>query len=132
MQTVFDSICFLYPDDGEGSRFDRMFPPLGLELVAAGVRDCVRQRCLVDLRFDTHWQQHITRETDLVAISMLWDKPVEEVLAMVGRIRERHPGIRVVAGGRVAEANRHALVLSLIHISEPTRPMKESRMPSCA
>ena len=110
MQTVFDSICFLYPDDGEGSRFDRMFPPLGLELVAAGVRDCVRQRCLVDLRFDTHWQQHITRETDLVAISMLWDKPVKEVLAMVGRIRARHPGIRVVAGGRVAEANRHALV----------------------
>jgi hypothetical protein len=37
----------------------------------------VRQQCLVDLRFDTDWQQHINRDTDLLAISMLWDKPVQ-------------------------------------------------------
>jgi radical SAM superfamily enzyme YgiQ (UPF0313 family) len=117
MQTVFNSICFLYPDDGEGSRFDRMFPPLGLELVAAGVKDCVRDRRLVDLRFDTDWQQHITPSTDLVAISMLWDKPPGEVLALVGQLRRQRPGLRVVAGGRVAEANRRTLVTA----PEPVR-----------
>ena len=87
MQTAFDSICFLYPDNGEGSRFDRMFPPLGLELVAAGVQDCVRKRCLVDLRFDTDWQRFITADTDLVAISMLWDKPLDQILELTGQLR---------------------------------------------
>ena len=110
MQTAFDSICFLYPDNGEGSRFDRMFPPLGLELVAAGVRDCVRKRCLVDLRFDTDWQRFITTDTDLVAISMLWDKPLDQILELTGQLRSLRPGITIVAGGRVAEANQQALV----------------------
>jgi magnesium-protoporphyrin IX monomethyl ester (oxidative) cyclase len=110
MQTAYDSICFIYPDDGEGSRFDRMFPPLGLELVAAGVRDCVRERRMLDLRFERDWEHEVPAGTDLVALSMLWDKPVADILALVGRLKRLRPGVTVVAGGRVAEANRRALV----------------------
>ena len=110
MQTLFDSICFIYPDDGEGSRFDRMFPPLGLELVAAGVRDCVRERCMIDLRFETDWAERVAPDTDLVALSMLWDQPIGQIFDLVSKLRAIRPGVQVVAGGRVAEANRKALV----------------------
>ncbi len=109
-QTAFRSICFIYPDDGEGSRFDRMFPPLGLELVAAGVRDCVDKRCMIDLRFEKDWETRVPESTDLVAISMLWDKPIRDVFDLVRRLKILRPGVQVVAGGRVAEAHRERLV----------------------
>jgi radical SAM superfamily enzyme YgiQ (UPF0313 family) len=109
-QTAFQSICFIYPDDGEGSRFDRMFPPLGLELVAAGVRDCVDERCLIDLRFERDWEARVPCNADLAAISLLWDRPIRKVFDLVRRLKILRPGIQVVAGGRVAEAHRKALV----------------------
>jgi len=108
--STFRSACFIYPDDGEGSRFDRMFPPLGLELIAASVRDVIPQRFLIDLRFDKDWQQVLPPDTDLVALSFLWDMPLPRVSAMVRAIKRRRPGATVVAGGRFAEANRVALV----------------------
>jgi radical SAM superfamily enzyme YgiQ (UPF0313 family) len=106
---AFASACFIYPDDGEGSRYDRMFPPLGLELVAASVRDIIPRRFLVDLRFDRDWQQVLPPDTDIVALSYLWDMPLPRVFAMVRSIKKRRPGVTVVAGGRFAEANREVL-----------------------
>ena len=110
MTTAFDSVCFFYPDLGNGSRFDRMFPPLGLELVAAGIRDCVRDRYMIDLRFEADWEEPLPANTDLVALSLLWDMPLKPVFQLIRHLREIRPGIRVVAGGRVAESNRKALV----------------------
>jgi len=107
---AFSSACFIYPDDGEGSRFDRMFPPLGLELVAASVRDVIPQRSLIDMRFDRAWEAQLAPDTDIVALSFLWDMPLPKVFAMVRAIKRRCQGITVVAGGRFAEANRKALV----------------------
>lgn len=107
---TFDSICFIYPDRGDGSKYDRMFPPLGLEIVAAGVRDCVRRRHMIDLRFERDWERSVPADTDLAALSMLWDMPLDEVWSLVRRLRRLRPGICVVMGGRFAEANRKALV----------------------
>ena len=107
--STFGSACFIYPDDGEGSRFDRMFPPLGLELVAASVRDIIPRRFLIDLRFDRDWQQVLPPDADIVALSFLWDMPLPRVFAMVRSIKKRRPGVTVVAGGRFAEASREAL-----------------------
>lgn len=108
--STFSSACFIYPDDGEGSRFDRMFPPLGLELVAASVRNIIPRRFLIDLRFDKDWQKVLPPDADIVALSFLWDMPLPKVSAMVRSIKRRRPGVTVVAGGRFAEANREALV----------------------
>ncbi|MBI3044477.1 MAG: radical SAM protein [Betaproteobacteria bacterium] len=108
--SAFSSACFIYPDDGEGSRFDRMFPPLGLELVAASVRNIIPRRFLIDLRFDRDWQQVLPPDADIVALSFLWDMPLPRVSAMVRSIKRRRPGVTVVAGGRFAEVNREALV----------------------
>ena len=69
--SAFSPACFIYPDDGEGSRFDRMFPPLGLELVAASVRDVIPNRRLIDRRFDSDLEQQISLDTDIVALSFL-------------------------------------------------------------
>ena len=110
MTAAFDSICFLYPDRGDGSKYDRMFPPLGLEIVAAGVRDLVPRRCMIDLRFERDWEASVPGDADLAALSMLWDMPLEEVHSLVRRLRRLRPGIRVAMGGRFAEANRKALV----------------------
>ncbi len=108
--SAFSSACFIYPDDGDGSRFDRMFPPLGLELVAASVRDIIPKRFLIDRRFDKDWEEQLPPDTDIVALSFLWDMPLPQVFAMVRSIKKRRPGVTVVAGGRFAEQNRQALV----------------------
>ena len=108
--SAFSSACFIYPDDGDGSRFDRMFPPLGLELVAASVCDIIPKRYLIDLRFDKDWEELLPRDTDIVALSFLWDMPLPKVLAMIRSIKMRRLDVTVVAGGRFAEAHREALV----------------------
>ena len=108
--SVFSSACFIYPDDGDGSRFDRMFPPLGLELVAASVRDIIPRRFLIDLRFDKDWEELLPPDADIVALSFLWDMPLPKVYALIRSIKKRRPGVTVVAGGRFAEVNREALV----------------------
>ena len=110
MASAFDSICFMYPDYGDGSKYDRMFPPLGLEIVAAGVRDCVRNRFMIDLRFDREWEALVPEDTDLTALSMLWDTPIDRVHDLVRRLRRLRPDARVVMGGRYAEANRQVLI----------------------
>ncbi|MDH3748245.1 MAG: radical SAM protein [Gammaproteobacteria bacterium] len=106
----FNSIAFVYPDDGRGARFDRMFPPLGLEYVAAGVRDCFEHRSLIDFRFDENWEEQIPENCDIAALSLLWDAPIHRMLNVSRRLKEMRPGIRIVAGGRVAEVNKKALV----------------------
>ncbi len=108
--SVFDSVCFIYPDRGEGARYDRMFPPVGLEMVAGSVRDSVRERVLIDFRFDWNWAELVPANADLAALSLLWDAPVAHLLSLARRLKQMRPGIRVVAGGRVAEANREVLV----------------------
>lgn len=108
--STFKSACFIYPDDGDGSRFDRMFPPLGLELIAASVRDIVPKRFLIDRRFDRRWEELVPPDADIIALSFLWDMPLPRVFATIRSLRKRRPGVTVVAGGRFAEANREVLV----------------------
>lgn len=110
MVSAFKSVCFIYPDDGNGSRYDRMFPPLGLELVAASVRDTIPNRSMIDLRFDKKWEKLLPEDTDLVAFSFLWDMPIALVFEMVRSIKKLRPGVTVVSGGRFAEVHRKALV----------------------
>lgn len=110
MVSSFKSACFIYPDDGNSSRYDRMFPPLGLELVAASVRDSIPSRSMIDLRFDKKWEQLLPEDTDLVALSFLWDMPLPSVFKMVRSIKKLRPGVTVVCGGRFAEVNSEALV----------------------
>ena len=106
----FKSVCFVYPDRGEGSRFDRMFPPLGLEVVSAGIADIVADRCLIDFRFDEDWEALVPENADLAALSLLWDAPLRQMLDVSKRLKQMRPGITVVAGGRVAEVNKKQLV----------------------
>lgn len=65
---------------------------------------------MIDLRFENEWEDQIPANTDLVALSLLWDMPLRRILDLVRRLKELRPGVRVAAGGRVAEANRKALV----------------------
>jgi radical SAM superfamily enzyme YgiQ (UPF0313 family) len=110
MTPAFKSVCFIYPDDGNGSRYDRMFPPLGLELVAASVRNRIPHRYLIDRRFDKDWEKQVPENTDLVAFSFLWDMPLAKIFEMVREIKKLRPGVTVVGGGRFAEVNREALL----------------------
>jgi radical SAM superfamily enzyme YgiQ (UPF0313 family) len=69
---------------------------------------------MIDLRFDEKWEEHVPANTDLVALSLLWDTPLERIFDLVRRLKKIRPGVIVSAGGRVAEINRKALVTAPI------------------
>lgn len=121
MAAAFKSVCFIYPDDGHGSKYDRMFPPLGLELVAGSVRDCVRDRCMIDLRFEVQWGKRVPANADLVALSLLWDAPLGHLFQMVRRIIEYTPrAAQMIVAAAEAPACSPALTIHRDFLFEVT------------
>jgi radical SAM superfamily enzyme YgiQ (UPF0313 family) len=76
------------------------FPPLGLEFIAAVVRQHARSLDLVDLRKERGRTRDFLRpQTDLVCFSVNWDRDRE---FLVEEIRSIPPGILTILGGRFA------------------------------
>ena len=76
------------------------FPPLGLEFIAAVVRQHSRTLDLIDLRKERGRTRDFLRpETDLVCFSVNWDRDQEFLAA---EIRSAPPGVLIILGGRVA------------------------------
>jgi radical SAM superfamily enzyme YgiQ (UPF0313 family) len=79
------------------------FPPLGLEFIAAVVRQYAQSVDLVDMRMESGRTTDFLRpQTDLVCFSVNWDLDRD---FLEGEIRSVPPGILTVVGGRHATEN---------------------------
>jgi magnesium-protoporphyrin IX monomethyl ester (oxidative) cyclase len=93
----------LYPYFKDSGRLvRRLFPPTGLEYIAASMKDLVGKVTLLDLRYEKVYQdpkalsRFIRDEIDLLCVSIGWDSQFENVCDFVSQLP---PEICTVVGG---------------------------------
>src|SRR3989337_3641576 len=91
------SVCLL--PYGEGHAKKIYAPPLGLEYIAACMEGSVGDITLVDMRFDKDFMKYLRGDTDLVCISVNWDREKAALGAIIDRIPR---DTTLVVGGRTA------------------------------
>ncbi len=92
----------LNPYFGDSTAFIGVFPPTGLEYIAASMKDLVGRVTLLDLRFEKAYQdpkalsKFIRNEIDLLCVSIRWESQFEKICDFVSRLP---PEICTVVGG---------------------------------
>jgi len=96
----------LNPYLGDSARaIKRLFPPTGLEYIAASMKDRVGKVTLLDLRYEKAYQdakalsKFIRNEIDLLCISIQWESRFENVCDFVSQLP---PEVCTVVGGHKA------------------------------
>jgi len=96
----------LNPYFGDSARAIKgLFPPTGLEYIAASMKDLVRKVTFLDLRYEEAYQdskalnQFIRDEIDLLCVTIQWESRFEEVCDFVSQLP---PEILTVVGGHKA------------------------------
>ncbi len=98
----YKHVLALNPYFGDSTSAMGVFPPTGLEYIAASMKGLVGKVTLLDLRYEKAFQDagvlsaFIRREIDLVCISVRWQARFERVLDFISQL----PGeITTVVGG---------------------------------
>jgi anaerobic magnesium-protoporphyrin IX monomethyl ester cyclase len=92
----------LNPYFGDSTAFIGVFPPTGLEYIAASMKDLVGKVTLLDLRYEKAYQdskalsKFIRNEIDLLCVSIRWESQFENVCDFVSQLP---PEICTVVGG---------------------------------
>jgi len=92
----------LNPYFGDSTAFIGVFPPTGLEYIAASMKDLVGKVTLLDLRYEKAYQdpkalsKFIRNEIDLLCVSIRWGSRFEEVCDFVAQLP---PEVCTVVGG---------------------------------
>ena len=92
----------LNPYFGDSTALIGVFPPTGLEYIAASMKDLVGKVTLLDLRYEKAYQdpkvlsKFIRNEIDLLCVSIRWESRFEEVCDFVSRLP---PEVCTVVGG---------------------------------
>ena len=92
----------LNPYFGDSTAFIGVFPPTGLEYIAASNKDLVGKVTLLDLRYEKTYQdpkalsKFIRNEIDLLCVSIRWESQFENVCDFVSQLP---PEICTVVGG---------------------------------
>jgi len=92
----------LNPYFGDATATMGIFPPTGLEYIAASMKGLVGQVTLLDLRHETAYQDpkalsdFIRREIDLLCISVRWQTKFESICDFISQLP---PEITTVVGG---------------------------------
>ena len=92
----------LNPYFGDSTAFIGVFPPTGLEYIAASMKDLVGKVTLLDLRYEKAYQdpkalsKFIRNEIDFLCISIRWESKFENVCDFISKLP---PEICTVAGG---------------------------------
>ncbi len=80
----------------------KLFPPIGLEYVATSAEGLVNKLTLLDLRYEKELSDtaklldFISREVDIVCVSISWDRQFKEICGLLNRIPNDIP---LVVGG---------------------------------
>jgi len=92
----------LNPYFGESNTIRGVFPPTGLEYIAASMKDLVGRVTLLDLRYEKDYQdpkvlsKFIRNEIDLLCISIRWESQFENVCDLVSQLPSK---VCTVVGG---------------------------------
>jgi magnesium-protoporphyrin IX monomethyl ester (oxidative) cyclase len=92
----------LNPYFGDSTAFIGVFPPTGLEYIAASMKDLVGKVTLLDLRYEKAYQdpkvlsKFIRNEIDLLCVSIRWESQFENVCDFVSQLP---PEVCTVVGG---------------------------------
>ncbi|MBU2044025.1 MAG: B12-binding domain-containing radical SAM protein [Candidatus Omnitrophica bacterium] len=82
-----------------------LFPPTGLEYIAASAKDCVEKVTLMDLRYEKDLLESdklldfIRREIDVVCVGVGWDRQFEEICGLLNKMP---PDLPLILGGYTA------------------------------
>jgi len=82
----------LNPYFGDATATIGVFPPTGLEYIAASMKDLVGKLTLLDLRYEKAYQdpealsKFIREEIDLLCVSIRWESRFEEICDFVSRL----------------------------------------------
>jgi magnesium-protoporphyrin IX monomethyl ester (oxidative) cyclase len=82
------------------------FPPVGIEYIAAAVRDLAEEVCLVDMRCEKNLPGIVAGGADMFCVSVGWHYDVEDVYKVIRSLPE---DVMTVAGGKYATENVEAL-----------------------
>ena len=99
---MFKHALALNPYFGDSTALIGVFPPTGLEYIAASMKDLVGKVTFLDLRYEKAYQDpkvlsnFIRREIDLLCISIRWDSRFENVCDFVSQLP---PEVCTVVGG---------------------------------
>ena len=92
----------LYPYFGDSTAAMGVFPPTGLEYIAASMEDLVGKVTLLDLRYESAYRdpralgRFIRDEIDLLCISISWQSQFENVCDFISQLP---PEVTTVVGG---------------------------------
>jgi radical SAM superfamily enzyme YgiQ (UPF0313 family) len=92
----------LNPYFGDSTALIGVFPPTGLEYIAASMKDLVGKVTLLDLRHEKAYQdpkvlsQFIRDEIDLLCVSIRWESRFEDVCDFVSQLP---PEVSTIVGG---------------------------------
>ena len=95
----------LNPYFGDSTAIMGLFPPTGLEYIAASMKDLVGKVTLIDLRHEKAYQdpkvlsKFIRKEIDLLCISIRWESGFENICDFVSQLP---PEICTIVGGHKA------------------------------
>jgi anaerobic magnesium-protoporphyrin IX monomethyl ester cyclase len=89
---MFKHALALNPYFGDSTALIGVFPPTGLEYIAASMKDLVGKVTLLDLRYEKAYQDpkalsdFIRREIDLLCISIRWESRFENVCSFISQL----------------------------------------------
>jgi anaerobic magnesium-protoporphyrin IX monomethyl ester cyclase len=98
----YKHVLALFPYFGEGTAAMGVFPPTGLEYIAASMKDLVGKITFLDLRNESAYQDietlnnFIRAEIDLLCVSIQWETQFKKVCNFVSQLP---PEITTVVGG---------------------------------
>src|SRR5512139_2523893 len=99
----YKHVLALYPYFGDSNRAIKgLFPPTGLEYIAASMKDLVGKVTLLDLRYEKAYQdpevlsRFIRNEIDLLCVSIQWESGFDKVCNFVSQLP---PEVCTVVGG---------------------------------
>jgi anaerobic magnesium-protoporphyrin IX monomethyl ester cyclase len=98
----YKHVLALNPYFGDSTAFRGVFPPTGLEYIAASMKDLVGKVMLLDLRHEKAYQdpkalsKFIRNQIDLLCISIRWESQFEEICDFISQLP---PEVRTVVGG---------------------------------
>jgi radical SAM superfamily enzyme YgiQ (UPF0313 family) len=101
----YKHVLALYPYFGSGTAAMGLFPPTGLEYIAANMKDLVGRVTLLDLRHEKHYRnpealgQFIRDQIDLVCISVVWESQFEKVCDFIAQLPAE---VTTIVGGHKA------------------------------